>query len=91
MTDDQLKSEIKELLVEVCFLDISPEDITDTGNLMADPYNIESFNLLEISVHLEEKYDISFAEEDLSLDLFENIDSIAAFVRDKMAARQAAA
>ncbi|MFQ5810470.1 MAG: hypothetical protein ACE5JM_12700, partial [Armatimonadota bacterium] len=58
--------------------------------LMDDPYNIESFNLLEISVHLEEKYDISFAEEDLSLELFENIDSIAAYVKGKVAAEQAA-
>ncbi|MGD8239191.1 MAG: phosphopantetheine-binding protein [Armatimonadota bacterium] len=90
MTDDQLKGEIKELLVEVCFLDISPGDITDDGNLMDDPYNIESFNLLEISVHLEEKYDIAFAEEDLSLELFENVDSIAAYIKGKVAAEQAA-
>lgn len=90
MTDEQLKSEIKELLVEVCFLDISPDEITDDGNLMDDPYNIESFNLLEISVHLEEKYGISFAEEDLSLDLFQSINSIAAYVKGKLAAEQAA-
>ena len=90
MSDDQLKGEIKELLVEVCFLDISPNDITNDGNLMDDPYNVESFNLLEISVHLEEKYEIAFAEEDLSLDLFQNIDSIAAYVKGKMAAEQAA-
>jgi hypothetical protein len=37
-------------------------------------------------VHLEEKYGISFAEEDLSLDLFQNINSIAAYVKEKLAA-----
>ena len=90
MADEQLRQEIKQLLVEVCFLDISPDDITDDGNLMEAPYNIESFNLLEISVRLEEEYGISFAEEDLSLDLFQNVNSIAAYVKEKMAAQQAA-
>ncbi len=41
-------------------------------------------------MHLEEKYEIAFAEEDLSLDLFQNVNSIAAYVTEKTAAEQAA-
>ena len=83
MSDDQaLKQQLKEMIVERLFLDVDPTQIGDEENLM-ESYDIDSVNLFEIVVGLEESFDISFEDDDFSVDLFATVDSLADFVEEK--------
>ena len=83
MSDDQaLKQQLKAMIVERLFLDVEPAAIDDDENLMEN-YDIDSVNLFEIVVGLEESFEISFEDEDFSVDLFANVDSLAEFVEAK--------
>ncbi len=82
MSDQQLKQQIKEMIVERLFLDADPNAIADDENLMEN-YEIDSVNLFEIVVGLEEQFEISFEDEDFSVDLFATIDSLAEYVERK--------
>lgn len=82
MSEDQLKQDIKEMIVERLFLDADPNEIKDDENLMEN-YEIDSVNLFEIVVGLEEEFDISFEDEDFSVDLFATINNLAAYVEQK--------
>ena len=82
MSGAQLKQQIKEMIVERLFLDADPNEIEDDENLMEN-YEIDSVNLFEIVVGLEEQFDISFEDEDFSVDLFATINNLAEYVDQK--------
>lgn len=82
MSDKQLKQQIKEMIVERLFLDVDPDAIADDENLMEN-YEIDSVNLFEIVVGLEEQFEISFEDEDFSVDLFATINNLAEYVEQK--------
>ena len=88
MTQDHtLEQELKQLIVERLFLKVAPEEIGDEDPLM-DTYGIDSVQLFEIVVGLEEAYGITMEDEEFDLALFANIKSIADFVRQKQAASE---
>jgi len=82
MSDEQLKQQIKEMIVERLFLDADPAQIADDENLMEN-YEIDSVNLFEIVVGLEEQFDISFEDEDFTVDLFATVNNLAEYVAQK--------
>lgn len=85
MSDDAaLKARIKELVVECLFLDVEPGSIGDGDNLM-EVHNVDSVNLFEIVVALEDDYGISFEDEDFDVETFSTVGSIAELVKRKQA------
>jgi len=82
MSDGQLKQQIKDMIVERLFLDADPNEIEDDENLMEN-YEIDSVNLFEIVVGLEEQFGISFEDDDFSVDLFATVNNLAEYVDQK--------
>jgi len=80
--DAQLKDQIKDMIVERLFLNVAPADIPDAANLM-QAYNIDSVNLFEIVVGLEEEFGLTLEDTDFSTETFSTVDNIAAFVDEK--------
>lgn len=80
--DQALKQQIKDMIVERLFLNVAPADIPDSANLM-DEYNIDSVNLFEIVVGLEEEFGIMLEDADFSTETFSTVDNIADFVDQK--------
>ena len=79
----QIRKQIKELIVERLFLDVSPEDIGDDDSL-PEQYNVDSVNLFEIVVGLEEVFGITLEDEDLSVEAFSTVSKIADVVQRKL-------
>jgi acyl carrier protein len=84
MSENEIKAQLKELIVERLFLNVKAEEIQDDENLMGT-YNIDSVQLFEIVVGLEEVFGVSMAEADFSIELFENVNSIADYVKSNLA------
>ena len=82
MASATLKNEIKELLVDRLFLRVKPEEIADDAPLM-ESMGIDSVQLFELVVGLEEIYGITFEEDEFRLSLFQDVNSIADFVESK--------
>lgn len=80
--DAQLKQQLKDMIVERLFLNVAPADIPDAANLM-DEYKIDSVNLFEIVVGLEEEFGLTLEDTDFSTETFSTVDNIAAFVDEK--------
>ena len=80
----ELRKKIKEMIVERLFLDVSPDDIGDDDNL-SERFGVDSVNLFEIVVGLEEVFGISLADEELSVEAFSTVAKIAAVVERKLA------
>jgi acyl carrier protein len=84
MSDEGLRQELKELIVERLFLKIEPDQIKDDDNLM-EVHNLDSVNVFELVVGLEEVYGISFEDEEFDIEAFQTVNSIAALVEARRA------
>lgn len=80
--DAELKQQIKGMIVERLFLNVQAEDMVDDANLM-DTYGIDSVNLFEIVVGLEEDFGISLEDADFNTETFSTVESIAGYVEQK--------
>ena len=82
---DDLKSQIKKMIVERLFLNVDPAKISDDAPLM-ETYGIDSVALFELVIGLEEDFGVTMEDVDFQIDTFKTVTSIAAFVEEKQAA-----
>jgi acyl carrier protein len=83
----ELHAAIKQMIVERLFLDrkgLAPEDLTDDADLM-DAYDIDSVELFEIVVGLEEEYGVALPEDEFSIEKFRSVDRIVGLVEQAQA------
>lgn len=81
---DELEKQIKEMIVERCFLTISPDEIEDGASLM-ESVGLDSVQILEVVVGLEEIFGVTFEDADFDIENFSDVAAIARYVREKTA------
>jgi len=82
MSED-LRKQIKEMIVERCFLDMAPDAIQDDASLMED-VGLDSVQILEVVVGLEETFGVTFEDADFDVENFSSVAAIAGYVQDRM-------
>lgn len=76
---------LKELILEITQLKMSPDQISDTANLFND-CGIDSTSVVDLVVGLEERFGVTVEDDELDVSLFENISTLATFIEEKQAA-----
>jgi acyl carrier protein len=79
-----LKPQIKKMIVERLFLNVQPNEIEDDAPLM-ETYGIDSVALFELVVGLEDEFGVAMEDTDFQISTFQNVNSIAQFVASKQA------
>lgn len=79
---DDLKSQIKKMIVERLFLNVDPNTIADDASLM-ETYGIDSVALFELVIGLEEEFGVTMEDVDFQIDTFKTVNSIADFITQK--------
>ncbi|MBL7206705.1 MAG: acyl carrier protein [Candidatus Aenigmarchaeota archaeon] len=80
---ERVEDQLKEMIVDRLFLQISPDEIGDETDLV-ETHEVDSVQLLEIVMGLEEVFGVSFDDEEFSLEIFATVSSIADAVRAKL-------
>lgn len=82
MTDDALKQQIKQLIVETLNLeDIQPDDIADDQALTDSGLGLDSIDALELVVQIEKRFGLKLENsEDAKLAL-RDVNSMVAVIR----------
>jgi acyl carrier protein len=75
---DDTKKRLREVLVESLDLKIDPGSIPDS-NLVAE-LGLDSINTIEYLIWVESEFAIEIADEDLSIDLIDDLNKLAAYV-----------
>ena len=79
----QLRMDLKELLVTRLRLHgVSPESIGDEDPLVQGPLGLDSIDILEIALAVEEVYGLKITDEQLGQAAFRSISALAEFVRE---------
>ena len=80
---ERVEDRLKHMIVERLFMKIAPGDIADDKSLV-DVYGIDSVSLLELVVGIEEEFGVVVEDTDFSVEHFETVAALSAFVRAKM-------
>jgi acyl carrier protein len=78
----EVLTQLKELILEVTQMKISPAEIADNANLFND-CGLDSTSVVDLVVGIEEKFDIGIDDDELDIKLFQDLSVLAAFVEDK--------
>ena len=79
---------------------LSEKIVTDTGKegaikaetpLLSSGLNLDSVAVLELVVEVENQFGVTFEDEDLSVELFSSVGSLASAVEKKLSGSQVAA
>ncbi|MBO4513391.1 MAG: acyl carrier protein [Victivallales bacterium] len=79
---EDIRKQIKELLVERLFLDIEPQSIEDEKPLAE--YGVDSFLLLEMIVAMEEQFGVTFEQSEITAEVLKSVGSLARLVEGKL-------
>jgi len=75
------RTEIKELLVKRLRLrDVAPESIDDHESLVKGSLGLDSLDILELALAIEEVYGVKIADEQLGQEAFRSVASLAEFI-----------
>ncbi len=78
----RLRQDLKELLVERLRLHgVTPDAIGDEDPLVRGPLGLDSIDILELALAVEEVYGFKIADEQLGQEAFRTIAALAEFVR----------
>ncbi|HSE83713.1 MAG TPA: phosphopantetheine-binding protein [Thermodesulfobacteriota bacterium] len=84
MDHELIEGKIKEILIKRLHLKISPEKVKSDVPL-ARGLGFDSVTLLELVVALEDEFEIMIQDGDIGPELFQDINSIANFLKKKLA------
>jgi acyl carrier protein len=91
MTQDDaasLRAELKALLIlKLRLRDVGAGSITDTEPLMRGPLGLDSIDILELALAVEERYGVKISDEELGQKAFRSIAALADFIAEVRVAR----
>ncbi|HYF50547.1 MAG TPA: acyl carrier protein [Planctomycetota bacterium] len=82
MPEPRIEDQLKTMIVDRLMLPAKPGDIGDDDDLIKK-WNVESVQLMEIVIGLEELFGLTLDDEDFSIKKFRTVKNIAGVVREK--------
>ena len=72
---------VKQVIIRTLSLEVEAEEIDDEDALFGGGLGLNSMATIEIIVGLEEEFDIEVPDEDLRVELFDSVRTMADYVR----------
>ncbi len=80
---ENLISELKHKIVDTLGLtDVTPEDINEQDQLIGGPLGLDSIDVLEMVMMLENDYGVVIDNKELGETVFATLDSLARYVNE---------
>ena len=83
MPEMNVEQRIKEIMIERLFLKLTPDQIPDEMPIM-EQLGVDSVQVFEIVVGLEEEYGISVGDDEFQIETYRTPHTIADYVRRKL-------
>ena len=79
---DTIEDRLKTMIVERLFLKIEPSEIGNEDDLM-DTLSVDSVQIFEIVIGLEEEFGVVFEEEEFDIELFKSVKTMTDAIQEK--------
>ena len=84
MAEKRLEDRLKVMIVDRLMLKAKPDEIGDAEDLI-EQRGLESIQLLEIVIGLEDEFEVELGDDEFSIKKFRTVNNIAEVVRSKNA------
>jgi len=81
---------VKQVFIQALELDIDPDEIDDDEPLFGEGLGVDSIASLKIVFALEEEFGFEVDDEDLQVELFDSVHTLARYIEEKLAAESPA-
>ncbi|MBW1641358.1 MAG: acyl carrier protein [Deltaproteobacteria bacterium] len=82
---EKLLIELKAKIIDtLCLTDVTPEDIEENEPLVGGVLGIDSIDILELVMMIEEDYSIRIANKDLAVKAFSSLKSLATYIHENL-------
>ena len=82
MPNERVEDRLKAMIVDRLMLKAKPDELGDEDDLIKK-WNVESVQLLEIVIGLEEVFGIQLGDDEFSIKKFRTVKNIAEVVKEK--------
>ena len=82
--NNSIKNKVKSVIIDSLELDIAPDEMDNKDLLFGEGLGGNSMALMEVIVGLEKAFEIEISDEELIMDVFETVNSIAEFIKSKI-------
>lgn len=89
-TDRSVEHRIKIIIVETLDLEVDPDEIGSEDLLFGGGIGLNSMATIEIIVGIEKAFEIQVPDEDLRVELFDSVQTMADYVRSVIPASKSA-
>jgi acyl carrier protein len=76
-----IEHRVKQVIIRKLSLEVDPDEIGDDDQLFGGGMGLNSMATIEIIVGLEEEFEIEVPDEDLRVELFDSVKTMADYVR----------
>ena len=76
-----IEHRVKQVIIRTLSLEVDADEIDDEDALFGGGLGINSMATIEIIVGLEEEFDIEVPDEELRVELFDSVQTMADYVR----------
>ncbi|MGA1199042.1 MAG: phosphopantetheine-binding protein [Candidatus Latescibacterota bacterium] len=76
-----IEHRVKQVIIRKLSLEVDPDEIGDEDQLFGGGMGLNSMATIEIIVGLEEEFEIEVPDEDLRVELFDSVKTMADYVR----------
>jgi acyl carrier protein len=82
---EKLLKELKTKIIDtLCLTDVTPDDIDENEALVGGVLGIDSIDILELVMMIEEDYSIRIANKDLAVKAFSSLKALAAYIHENL-------
>jgi len=83
MNMESLKNELKTKIIRTLdLMDLTPEVMTDDAQLVGGDFGIDSIDVLELVIMIEQDYGVSIDTKELGEQVFRSIDSLTGYIAE---------
>jgi len=77
---DELRREIKELIIDSLNLEVTADAIVDDAPLFQEGLGLDSIDALELAVAIERKFRVTIPDEAVGKKVFSSVASLATYI-----------
>ncbi len=75
--NDQIIHQLKQIIAEELDVNIHADDIDEKASLFEEGLGLDSVVIVELITLIEKHFDFQFSEDELNMELFQNLQTIA--------------
>ena len=83
MTDNELKTKLKEIVIDITHSSDEVEDIED-GDFLVDDLGVDSLGMINLVARLEKQFSIEIPQSEVTLQNFKSIELLGKYIGSKL-------